>query len=69
MGWKEVPAKELREKAEVNDYKQGAHPAEDSIEDDTEHTKRTLENQIKTLRGVSGKIGSIPFNKRLTRLS
>ena len=45
MGWKEVPAEELLERAEANGYEQGAHQAEDSIKDNTKYVKKTLKDQ------------------------
>ena len=45
MGWKEVPAEELLERAEANGYKQGAHQAEDSIKDNTKYVRKTLKDQ------------------------
>ena len=45
MGWKEVPAEELLERAEANGYEQGAHQVEDSIKDNTKYVKKTLKDQ------------------------
>lgn len=45
MGWKEVSAEELLERAQANGYKQGAHQAEYSIKDNTKYVKKTLKDQ------------------------
>ena len=45
MSWKELPAEELLERAEANDYEQGAHQAEDSSKDNTKYVKKTLKDQ------------------------
>ena len=50
MGWKEVPAEELLERAEANGYKQGAHQAEDSIKDNTKYMRKTLKDQSWALK-------------------
>ena len=50
MGWKEVPAEELLERAEANGYKQGAHQAEDSIKDNTKYMRKTLKDHNWALR-------------------
>ncbi|KAL9045573.1 MAG: hypothetical protein Q9214_001404 [Letrouitia sp. 1 TL-2023] len=45
MGRRGIPPEEFLERAEANGYKQGAHQAEDSIEDNTKYVKKTLKDQ------------------------
>lgn len=44
MNWKEVPAKELLNRAEANGYKYGAYQTEDNTKDNTRYVKKTLKD-------------------------